>query len=418
MSMNTFFQRAALPSLLLSVAPWVSADGFIEDSRLKLQLRNVYFNENFRDEHGLSTRAALTAKSERTEWAQGLLLDYKSGFTQGVLGFGFDASGLLGIKLDSGKGRSGTGLLPVHSDGRAADEFSSLGAAAKVRLARTIVKYGSLLPRTPVLVYNDARLLPQVYQGTQFTNTDIENLTLTGGRLDQFKLRDSSDSRSIIPDGFSGKGSDFSYVGGDYRLGKDVRLSYFYGELEEFYRQQFASIQHDLKLGSGVLTSDLRYFRSVDAGAARSGKIDNDMLSGQLTYALSGHSVGAGYQMLSGDAGLPYISGATVYSFSNVGIGKFIEEDEKTWMVSYGYDFARLGAPGLTFSTRYLRGDNEKSGPAQLREWERDAEIAYVVQGGTLKGLGVKLRNYVYRSDFARGRDSNRLYLTYDIALW
>ncbi len=416
--MNTFFQRAALPSLLLSVAPWVGADGFIEDSKLKLQLRNVYFNENFRDEHGLSTRAALTAKSERTEWAQGLLLDYQSGFTQGVLGFGFDASGLLGIKLDSGKGRSGTGLLPVHSDGRAADEFSSLGAAAKVRLARTIVKYGSLLPRTPVLVYNDARLLPQVYQGTQFTSTDIENLTLTGGRLDQFKLRDSSDSRSIIPDGFSGKGSDFSYVGGDYRLGKDVRLSYFYGELEEFYRQQFASIQHDLKLGSGVLTSDLRYFRSVDAGAARSGKIDNDMLSGQLTYALSGHSVGAGYQVLSGDAGLPYISGATVYSFSNVGIGKFIEEDEKTWMVSYGYDFARLGAPGLTFSTRYLRGDNEKSGPAQLREWERDAEIAYVVQGGTFKGLGVKLRNYVYRSDFARGRDSNRLYLTYDVALW
>ncbi|WP_423251677.1 OprD family porin [Pseudomonas viridiflava] len=416
--MNTFFQRTALPSLLLSVAPWVSADGFIEDSKLKLQLRNVYFNENFRDEHGLSTRAALTARSERTEWAQGLLLDYQSGFTQGVLGFGVDASGLLGIKLDSGKGRSGTGLLPVHSDGRAADEFSSLGAAAKVRLAKTIVKYGSLLPKTPVLIYNDARLLPQVYQGTQFTSTDIENLTLTGGRLDQFKLRDSSDSRSIIPDGFSGKGSDFSYVGGDYRFGKNVRLSYFYGELEEFYRQQFASIQHDLKLGSGVLTSDLRYFHSVDAGAARSGKIDNDMLSGQLTYALAGHSVGTGYQVLSGDAGLPYISGATVYSFSNVGIGKFIEEDEKTWMVSYGYDFARLGAPGLTFSTRYLRGDNEKSGPAQLREWERDAEIAYVVQGGAFKGLGVKLRNYVYRSDFARGRDSNRLYLTYDIALW
>ncbi|VVO06884.1 Porin-like protein NicP [Pseudomonas fluorescens] len=416
--MNTFFQRTALPSLLLSVAPWVSADGFIEDSKLKLQLRNVYFNENFRDEHGLSARSALTAKSERTEWAQGLLLDYQSGFTQGVLGVGVDASGLLGIKLDSGKGRSGTGLLPVHSDGRAADEFSSLGAAAKVRLAKTTVKYGSLLPKTPVLIYNDARLLPQVYQGTQFISTDIENLTLTGGRLDQFKLRDSSDSRSIIPDGFSGKGSDFSYVGGDYRFGKNVRLSYFYGELEEFYRQQFASIQHDLKLGSGVLTSDLRYFHSVDAGAARSGKIDNDMLSGQLTYALAGHSVGTGYQVLSGDAGLPYISGATVYSFSNVGIGKFIEEDEKTWMVSYGYDFARLGAPGLTFSTRYLRGDNEKSGPAQLREWERDAEIAYVVQGGAFKGLGVKLRNYVYRSDFARGRDSNRLYLTYDIALW
>jgi len=35
-----------------------------------------------------------------------------------------------------------------------------------------------------------------------------------------------------------------------------------------------------------------------------------------------------------------------------------------------------------------------------------------------VKGLGVKLRNYVYRADFARGRDSNRIYFTYDIALW
>lgn len=49
---------------------------------------------------------------------------------------------------------------------------------------------------------------------------------------------------------------------------------------------------------------------------------------------------------------------------------------------------------------------------------ERDAEVAYVMQQGTFKGLGVKLRNYVYRSDFSRGRDSNRLYLTYDVALW
>lgn len=86
-------------------------------------------------------------------------------------------------------------------------------------------------------------------------------------------------------------------------------------------------------------------------------------------------------------------------------------------MLGYGYDFARLGVPGLTFSTRYLSGNDGKSNTA-VKEWERDAEIAYVVQQGNFKGLGVKLRNYVYRSDFSRGRDSNRLYLTYDVALW
>jgi hypothetical protein len=417
--MSTLYSRQALFSLLgLLPMAGASAEGFIDDSKLKLQLRNVYFNENFRDEHGLSARAARTAKSERTEWAQGFLLDYQSGFTQGTIGFGIDALGLLGVKLDSGRGRSGTGLLPVHDDGRAADEFVSAGVTAKARLAKTTVKYGTLLPKTPVLIYNDARLLPQTYQGTQVSSSDIENLTVTGGYLDRFKLRDSSNSMPIVPDGYSGdKSGDFSYAGAEYKLGKNIRLSYFYGELENFYRQNFAGIQHDLPLAGGMLTSDLRYFHSAETGSAYGGKIDNDMLSGQLSYVIAGHTVGGGYQTLSGDAGLPYISGATVYSFSNAGIGKFIEEDEKTWMLNYGYNFAAVGVPSLTFSARYLSGNDGKSNTT-VKEWERDTELAYVVQGGTLKGLGVRLRNYVYRSEFSRGRDSNRIYLTYDIALW
>lgn len=417
MSRSVF--RGATCGLLCGWLPVAGAGGFVDDGKLKLQLRNVYFNENFRDEQGLTPRAAASAKHERTEWAQGFLLDYQSGFTQGTLGVGLDALALVGVRLDSGRGRSGSGLLPVHDDGRAADEFSSAGLTAKARLGQTVIKHGTLLPKTPVLVYNDARLLPQTYQGTQLTSTDIDGLSLTAGHLDKFKLRDSSDSTGLYLDGYSGNASgDFSYVGADYAVGKPLRLSYFYARLDGFYRQDFAGLVHDLPLAGGVLTTDLRYFRSRDSGAAHGGAIDNDLYSGQLAYAHSGHTVGAGYQVLDGEAGLPYISGATVYSFSNVGIGKFIEEQEKTWMASYAYNFAAAGVPGLTFMTRYLSGDNGRAGEAGIKEWERDAELAYVVQGGPLKGLGVRLRNYVYRSDFARGRDSNRVYLTYDIALW
>ena len=417
--MTRIYSRAVACGLCFCYLPGVGAAGFIDDSKLKLQLRNVYFNENFRDEQGMSARAAATAKSERVEWAQGFLLDYQSGFTQGTLGFGVDALGLVGVRLDSGRGRSGTGLLPVHDDGRAADEFASAGATAKVRLGQTVLRHGTQLPKNPLLVYNDARLLPQTYQGTEVISKDIAGLTLTAGHLDRFKLRDSSDSVGLFLDGYSGGASgDFNYAGADYAFSKQLRLSYFHGELQNFYRQDFAGVQHDLPLAGGVLTSDLRYFKSQDSGAAHGGKIDNDMLSGQLSYAHSGHTVGAGYQILQGDAGLPYISGATVYSFSNVGIGKFIEEDEKTWMASYAYNFSAAGVPGLTFMTRYLSGDNNHSGSASRQEWERDMELAYVVQSGTFKGLGVKARNYVYRSDFSRGRDSNRIYLTYDIAIW
>ncbi|MGY3285838.1 MULTISPECIES: OprD family porin [Pseudomonas] len=417
--MSLTLVRGATCGLLCGCLPVAGATGFIDDSKLKLQMRNVYFNENFRDEQGMSPRAAATAKSERTEWAQGFLLDYQSGYTPGTLGVGLDALGLLGVRLDSGRGRSGTGLLPVHDDGRAADAFASAGGTFKARVGQNVVRHGTLLPKTPVLVHNDARLMPQTYQGTQVTSAAIDNLNLTAGHLTRFKQRDSSNSTGLYLDGYSGgEAGDFSFAGADYTVSKQLRLSYYHGQLEHFYRQDFAGVIHDHALAGGVLTTDLRYFKSKSSGAAYGGPIDNDMLSGQIAYTHSGHTFGAGYQALNGEAGLPYISGATVYSFSNVGIGKFIEEDEKTWMASYVYNFAAAGVPGLTFMTRYLSGDNGRSGAAGLSEWERDAELAYVVQSGPAKGLGVKLRNYVYRSDFARGRDSNRLYLTYDIALW
>ncbi|KSF75390.1 OprD family porin [Pseudomonas paraeruginosa] len=417
--MSSLILRGAACGLLCAWLSAAGAAGFIEESRLRLQLRNVYFNENFRDEHGMSPRAAANARSERVEWAQGLLFDYQSGYTEGSLGLGIDTLGLLGVHLDSGRGRAGTGLLPVHDDGRAADEFGSLGATLKARLGQTVLRHGTLLPKNPLLIYNDARLLPQTYRGTQLTSSPIDGLSLDVGYLDRFKLRDSSDSTGLYADAHAGRGfGGFAYAGMERSVGERLRLSYFHGQLEHFYRQDFVGMQHDLALAGGLLTTDLRYFRSHDMGAAHAGGIDNDMFSGQLGFRHSGHVFGAGYQWLDGEAGLPYVSGATVYSFSNVGIDKFIGEEEKTWMARYSYDFVAAAVPGLTFMVRYLGGSNGRSGERGEKEWERDAELAYVVQSGPVKGLGVKLRNYVYRSDFSRGRDSNRIYLTYDIALW
>lgn len=414
---------ASLACLAACIAPTVGAAGFIDESKATLQLRNIYFNDDFKDESGMSARAAASAQSKREEWAQGFLLDAQSGYTEGPVGFGLDALGLLGVKLDSGRGRAGTNLLPVHDDGRAADDFSNLGLTAKARFADTTFKHGTHQPKLPVLVRNDARLLPQTFEGTQVTSTDIAGLSLTGGYFDEFRARDSSGNHSITADGYAGDdGEGFWFAGADYKARKTLTLSYYYGELEEFYQQHYVGLVHSLALGAGTLLTDLRYFHSQDAGEARNGELDNDMYSGLLTYTLKGHAVSAGYQQLNGEGGLPFVNGATVYSFSNAGVGKFVEEDERTWMLGYAYDFAAIGVPGLTAGVRYFKGQD---GTTELRgsevnahEWERDIDLAYVMQQGALKGLGVKLRNIAYRSSYSRGRDNNRLYFTYDIALW
>uniref|UniRef100_UPI00200C1807 OprD family outer membrane porin n=1 Tax=Pseudomonas sp. MWU13-2105 TaxID=2935074 RepID=UPI00200C1807 len=67
--------------------------GFLEQSTATLQTRNYFFSRDFSDLHG-------TTQSLSQEWAQGFILNFASGYTPGPIGFGFDAVGKFGIKLD------------------------------------------------------------------------------------------------------------------------------------------------------------------------------------------------------------------------------------------------------------------------------------------------------------------------------
>ncbi|MCP2065340.1 OprD family porin [Pseudomonas laurylsulfatiphila] len=407
--MRGLFTRGGIVSagLLAGLSPALMAQGFFEDSQGKLTLRNYYFNDGYRD-----------GGEDRKEWAQGFLLNLQSGYTEGALGFGLDALGLAGLKLDSSPTHAGTGLLPVHDDGHAADGFSSLGITAKMRIGEAVIKTGNLMPRIPVLVYNDGRLLPQTFRGTQIEYSGIRDLYLHSGHLDKFKQRNSTDSVDIYPQGYTGsKGTDFDFAGATYKFTPTLSGTWYYGEMREFYRQQFFGLVHKLPVGSGSLTSDLRYFISGDAGEARNGAVDADMFSGLFTYRLGGHALGLGYQKVSGDTALPYTSVSTVYSFSNAGVGKFIQAGEQTWMLRYDYDFAAF-VPGLSLMTRYYKGENGDYKGREAREWESDTNLRYVIQSSAFQGIGIEVRKATYRSTYASDRDNYRLYLTYDIALW
>ena len=95
----------ALFGLTLGATSGTASADFIKDSRASLELRNFYFNRDFRQD------GAMQHKAE--EWAQGFLLRYESGFTEGPLGFGVDALGLLGVKLGDG-GRLRGARAAVH----------------------------------------------------------------------------------------------------------------------------------------------------------------------------------------------------------------------------------------------------------------------------------------------------------------
>ncbi|GAB5337111.1 OprD family outer membrane porin [Pseudomonas fluorescens] len=395
-------------SLIIGLVPKSFAEGFLEDSHANLQFRNYYFNDNYYEE-----------ANDRREWAQGFLLNLKSGFTPGAVGFALEGQGLAAMRLDSSPEHTNTGLLPVNSDGHAASDFSSFGLTGKVRYKDAMFSHGTSELKIPVLVTNDGRILPQTVQGSQIEYKGIEGLYLQAGHLEHEKLRNSSNNQEFTPTGYGGaKGADFDFAGGRYSLGKQLSLSYYYGEMENFYSQKFFGLNHKLNLGSLSLTSDLRYFSSDKAGSAWAGNVDANMFSGLWTLGYKNHAVGLGYQKVTGETSLPYINGGSVYSFTNANVGKFVQANEHTTMLRYDYDFVGLGLPGLSFMTRYYKaGGGEYKGRA-ANEWERDSTLRYVVQNGAFKGLGLEYRGATFRTSYSANHDDNRLYLTYDLAIW
>nr|BFE97071.1 hypothetical protein GCM10020185_76070 [Pseudomonas brassicacearum subsp. brassicacearum] len=108
------------------------------------------------------------------------------------MGFGIDALGTLGLKLDSSPDRVNTGLLPITDDGRAADDYSRLGLTFKAKVSKTELKVGELQPNLPVLAFSDIRLLPPSYQGVSISSSEISGLTVQAGHLTTTSLRNEA----------------------------------------------------------------------------------------------------------------------------------------------------------------------------------------------------------------------------------
>ncbi|MET0950451.1 MAG: OprD family porin [Pseudomonas sp.] len=404
--------------------------GFVEDSKASILARNFFSNAD--------NRSGAADPNYTQEWGQGFIFDFRSGYTQGAVGFGVDALGMLGIRLDSGKGRHynptstafNGNVFPTDSDGRAVDEFGSVGLTAKALISKTEFRYGTLVPMLPVVMSTD-RMLQQTFNGGQVQSKDIDNFTFTLGQLEHVKGRGSSNQMGMsIPGANNAVTGEFVnkfYYGGvDYKPTKDLLLQYYYGNLEDFYKQSFLGLKYDLPVGPGTLRSDLRYFDNKSDGAngndpafytlgyygngVTKGKVDSRLSSAFFTYMVSGHTIGAGFQQVSGDSDAVWLNqgdGSTAYFMTESMIGKFQRAGESTWQVRYGYDFAQVGIPGLSFLGMYESGSNIRTPTGDTKEWERNLTVSYVVQSGPLKKLNVQLRHASLRTEVTTQRDSD-----------
>ncbi|WP_415763432.1 OprD family porin [Pseudomonas sp. CP4] len=418
--MTVFPVPYALPAVIaltiagLALPASAEESGFVEGAKVNLNLRNFYINRNF------TNPTKTQGKAE--EWTQSFILDAKSGFTQGTVGFGMDVLGLYSVKLDGGKGTGGTQLLPLDHDGGPADNFGRTNVAFKAKLSQTEVKVGEWMPVLPILRSDDGRSLPQTFRGGQITSKEIAGLTLYGGQFRANSPRDDSSMSDMSMTGKAAFTSDrFNFQGGEYLFNdKRTQIGLWNAQLKDIYSQQYLNVLHSQPLGDWTLGANLGFFYGKEDGSARAGDLDNKTWYGMFSAKYGGNTFYLGLQKLTGDSAWMRVNGTSGGTLANDSYNaSYDNAQERSWQLRHDYNFAAMGIPGLTLMNRYISGDNVHTGTiTDGKEWGRESELGYTVQSGTLKDLNVRWRNSTMRRDFSNNEfDENRLIVSYPISL-
>ena len=400
------------------------AKGFIEDSALTAKTRAMYMNRDYKSGVGNVRRSNGTYTTGTTDKTSGYredtgvseLLTFKSGFTQGTVGFGIDAMAMGSVRLDGGPGRAGNGLFATNGSGEPENTQSKLGAAAKLRLSDTELKYGNQFVSSPVFTTDDGRLLPEVATGTLITSKEIKDLELIAGRFTALSAqtgmgRDSINGRSRITGEQNPGLRSANIAGATYSGFENFIFAVHASDIEDYWKKQYVNVNYTLPLSEKQsLNFDFNGYKSKDDGQKLGGSLDNKVWSLAAAYSIEAHKFTVAFQQSSGKTGYNYgvDGGGTVYLANSVQISDFVGEDERSWQARYDINMASLGVPGLSFMTRYTRGSNiavADSSDGKEHEW--DVEAKYVVQEGPAKDLSLRLRNAIYRGSNSDYRSTN-----------
>ncbi|MBT2338432.1 MULTISPECIES: OprD family porin [Pseudomonas] len=423
----TVLQPLWLLALLTGSAaaePGQDQAGFLDGAQLDVLSRNFYLNSDYRSPNP-------SGKSYKQEWAQGFIASFESGFTPGTIGVGLDAHGFLGLKLDGGKGHSGTGLLPLDDDGRSEDQYSSAGGALKFNTSRTTLAVGEMTVETPVFDTADKRLQPEYASGVLLRSRELEGVDLRAGHFSAFKNQDASTAKGD----FSGYGATtrhgtIDFIGADLLSGQPLGGALYASELSDTWRQYYANLHIPL----GKLFLDGNLYHTTDYGRAAAGDIDTTAYSLSGKYRLNAQAFTLAYQKINGDTPFDFVGGDSIYLANSIKYADFNGPGERSWQARYDLDLGTLGIPGLSFMARYVTGrgidgshapqggaynpfdpDAGTYRPQQGdggRHWERDLDVHYVVQTGPAKDLSLQLSHVTHRANSAQaGDDIDRLYI-------
>ena len=385
--------------------------GFIEDSSLTLNTRQWYSHEIGRKDTYFyaQTSQGRRAVRDRTAWLEGFKLDYVSGFTQGMVGFGLDLSAYAAVALERSKlaTAGGSNRLLVDKDGDVVDDWSKVGVAAlKFKVSDTVLKVGRHQVKTPVMGYSDTRTLPAAFDGISLESHDVEGLTIKSGYFERATPRTGAGSQDLTPSfGTRLVTSDWvAYAGADYLASNGWRASAYVSRFEDVWDREYVGLGQ--KFNWEAITTDIQFdfYNTQSSGQEVAGTIDQQAYGLSITPVYKNHTLKVGLQQIKGDEYFDYVAESNAINLPNTMLSYYNGPNERSFQVNYINDFAAYGVPGFKTILWYIKGwgidgTHYDGGPDGIyssvlkqsdeSHYEVGTFVSYVVQSGQLKGANL-----------------------------
>ncbi|SQG00397.1 outer membrane porin [Paucimonas lemoignei] len=410
--------QAFVPTGLSTKNAQADANGFFEDQHLTGTTRNWYANELRRRDSvfGYNDDGVRKTTPRRINWQQGTIVNYTSGFTQGVVGFSTELAlyNAIALDRDTGDFAGSSNRTLADSDGDAVGQWSKMGLGnVKARISNTTLTMGRQSVNTPVVAYIGNRALPSSFQGFAVQSDEFNNLSLQAASFDRVspRMEQSLDKfRSEYGDR-SQTADRLDMLGGDYKPTDSLTTSFYASNLEDFWHQYYFGFTHEMGDTNVVgLSTNLNYYKTKDSGQRKMGEIDNDTYSLSFTGTHKAHSLSIAYQEVAGNEYFDYAHETNAIFLANSLLSDFNGPNEKSLQVAYVLNMAEYGVPGLKFNIYQARGwdidGTHYKGTAYSDVRAMDGEThyeygigtSYAVQSGPLKATAIRATYTTHRA--------------------
>lgn len=376
-------ERAAAPS----------SNGFAADSHLSFVLRNY------------ADVLHVEGEAQQRAWVQGVMANFESGYTGGLIGFGVDASLYAALKLDGGAGAEN--MVHVAKGGGGSHQLAWAYPGrynVKARVSNTVFKYGLQTVDNPFMAPHDNRALPPAFLGAALLSREVRDMTLEAGSFTKNIARGHTTLTSLMTQYGETRISRVSYVGGKWSYSPNGELALYANQADDVWRQYYASVQHSLGSPATIKWTGFgNVYSTHDTGRARQGAINNNAYSLSLAAQHGAHELLLGYQQILGDQFFDYLSETDGIALANSAAADYNAPHEKSLQLRYTFYGEQAGLPGFKAMLWGLTGwgadgragaanDPSQSSiywrngaPVQGRHHEFGVSPSYTVQRGKLK---------------------------------